>query len=345
MGIPIENIYYLLCYAWDKLDEGDKTQISLNDTTELVDLFAKILINSTKLLLKRGFDKYYVNKTQELAGVKGKIEFSQTLKCGLHHKQRTLCTFDDYSANILHNQILLSTINRLIRTNEVNRELKNELKKLTWMFPNIDLIELKSDLFKKVQLNRNNRFYGFIMNVCKIIYESTLPAEQRGNYTFSDFTRDERKMNQLFEAFIRNFYKIEQKQFNIVKKETIHWQLECNDIISFNYLPSMETDITLENHFQKIIIDAKYYKETMVTYYDKERINSSNLYQLFSYLLNQENKELISTNATGILVYPTITNEYNLSYKYNNHKIFVKTVNLNTNWKNIENRLKEIIAI
>lgn len=50
----------------------------------------------------------------------------------------------------------------------------------------------------------------------------------------------------------------------------------------------METDISLENEEKKIIIDAKYYKETMTVNYDKERIRSSNLYQLFSYLLNQQ---------------------------------------------------------
>jgi len=43
------------------------------------------------------------------------------------------------------------------------------------------------------------------MNVCQIIYESTLPSEEKGKFKFSDFTRDDKKMNQLFKAFVRNF--------------------------------------------------------------------------------------------------------------------------------------------
>jgi 5-methylcytosine-specific restriction enzyme subunit McrC len=59
MQIPIENIYYLLCYAWNKLDEKERVNVSIDDKTELLDLFAKILINATKMLLKRGIDKNY----------------------------------------------------------------------------------------------------------------------------------------------------------------------------------------------------------------------------------------------------------------------------------------------
>lgn len=95
-------------------------------------------------------------------------------------------------------------------------------------------------------------------------------------------------MNKLFEAFIRNFYRREQCFFTIVKKEQIRWKFVPADELSTRHLPLMETDITLENATTKIIMDAKYYSETMTSRYDTEKIKSGNLYQLFSYLSNQE---------------------------------------------------------
>jgi 5-methylcytosine-specific restriction enzyme subunit McrC len=181
------------------------------------------------------------------------------------------------------------------------------------------------------------------MNVCQIIHENTLPSEEKGKFKFSDFTRDEKKMNQLFEAFVRNFYIIEQTKYNIVRKETIIWQFQQADNVNGEYLPQMETDITLENKEEKIIIDAKYYSETMSVNYDKEKIRSSNLYQLFSYLINQRNNTEKNNKATGILLYPTIDEDYDLNYQYRDHKIQIRTVNLNQNWRNISERLKEII--
>lgn len=365
MPIPIKNIYYLLCYAWNKLDESHRIKVSLDDKTELLDLFAKVLINATKVLLKRGIDRDYIENVQEINAVKGKLQVSQTLKQNLLSRQKTLCSFDDFSFNILQNQILLSTIQRLIKTKNVDRKLKTELIFLQRKLPKtIEKIELKNSLFSQVKIHRNNRFYGFVMNVCQIIFENTLPSESKkdeekedkGSYIFSDFTRDERKMNQLFEAFIRNFYKIEQTKYSTVKKEIIKWsfdkvvnnfelQSENNASEHYNYLPRMETDISLENETEKIIIDAKYYKETMKKNYGKEKIQSTNLYQLFSYLLNQEDGSEKTTTAKGILLYPTIEKEYNLDYTFKNHQIQIKTLNLNADWREIEKRLKEIIAI
>jgi 5-methylcytosine-specific restriction enzyme subunit McrC len=343
MNIPIENIYYLLCYAWNKLDEKDRVAVSIDDNTRLLDLFAKVLINATRILIKRGIDKSYVDFTTEFSGIKGKLELSQTLKSNLQLKQKTVCTFDEFSANVLTNRILVTTLIRLVRTSGLDGELKSEIKKLLWMFEGIVQIEIKPSVFAQIRLHRNNKFYSFILSVCQIIYENSLPSESAGTWNFVDFTRDERKMNQLFEAFIRNFYRIEQKVYPNVRSEIIRWNFLTTESESYQYLPQMKTDITLENEQSKIIIDAKYYKETMIENYGKEKIKSANLYQLFSYLLNQHTETEKSRTATGILLYPTIEKDYDLKFKYQSHNIFIKTINLNTSWKNIEQRLIELI--
>ncbi len=152
-------------------------------------------------------------------------------------------------------------------------------------------------------------------------------------------------MNQLFEGFILNFYRIEQRKYKTIKKEINKWQLDNTDSKSSQYLPQMETGITLENDDEKIIMDAKFYRNTITLNYDKERIKSTNLYQLFSYLLNQQDSSLKTHSATGILLYPTIETDYNLNFKYIKHNIQIRTVNLNSNWRHISARLKEIINV
>ena len=142
MQIPIENIYYLLCYAWNKLEEKDRVNVSIDDKTELLDLFAKILINGTKILLKRGIDRSYIDFTDEIAGVKGKVQISQTLKSNILFKQKTICTFDTFSSNILTNRILVSTIYSLSRTKALDKDLKKELITLQRMFSGIELIQI-----------------------------------------------------------------------------------------------------------------------------------------------------------------------------------------------------------
>ena len=343
MSIPVENIYFLLGYAWNRLDEKDRVDVSIDETTQLVDIFAKILINATKVLLKRGIDRSYVDYTGEINGIRGKLELSQTIKSNLLEKQKTICSYDEFSFDILPNRILSSTVYTLCHTTTLDKELRDELYAMSRMLSGITPVSITSSLFRQVRINRNNRIYGFIMDVCKIIHESILPSETKGYYRFIDFYRDEAKMAQLFESFVFNFYKIEQTAFNI-RRESIRWNFEEGVSEYFDYLPLMKTDITLENDARKIIIDAKFYKETMKSHFNKERVNSGNLYQLFSYLVNQEEATDKSVNATGILLYPTVQQEYDLEYQYKDHPIHIRTINLNMNWRDISKRLHDIIA-
>lgn len=343
MSISIKNIYYLLCYAWNKLDEKDRVAVSTDDCTELIDLLAKVLINSTKILLKRGIDKSYTNISAEFAGVKGKLELNETVKRHLLPKQKTVCSFDEFSPNILTNQVLVSTFYRLLKTKTLDAELKQQIKNLIRNFSEVEQIELKNSVFSKVKLHRNNKFYGFLLNVCRLIFENSLLNEYTGNWEFKDFTRDDGKMNRLFEEFVRNFYQIEQKKYR-VKRENIYWNFSSGETNHLQFLPLMQTDITLENNETKIIIDAKYYRKTLSTNYDAEKISSANLYQLFSYVMNQRDGSEKYENTIGILIYPEIDKAYDLQYRYQNHDIFIKTVDLNANWQNIHNRLLNIIG-
>lgn len=344
MNIPIENIYYLLSYAWDKLDIKDKVKVDIDDNTKILDLLAKILITTTKTLLKRGIDRSYIDYTTEIAAVKGKLELSQSLKSNLLYKQHSICTFDEFSPNILSNRILITTLFNLTKTKQLDKDLKLQIHNILKMFSGIDLIQIDAIMFQNVKITRNNRFYSFVLDVCRLIYENLLPSETKGKFSFYDFTRDEKKMNKLFEAFVRNFYAREQREYT-VKREDISWSFSADNTEHINYLPKMQTDITLVNAQSKIIIDAKYYKETMSTYFNAEKIKSHNLYQIFSYLINQHDHTDKSKQATGILLYPTTFEEYNLQYTYLDHKIRICTINLNQEWVKIHKCLVGLLQL
>lgn len=342
MQIPIQNIYYLLCYAWNKLDESEVVDVNVIDSTELIDLFAKILLNSCSRLLKQGLDRYYIEQEDVIMGIKGKFNFSSTIKQNVLPLNKTECIYDEFDYDILHNQILKKTIGKLLRTKKLDSTLKDELHKIYLKFPPISEIVIRNSLFKQIRLHRNNYHYDFIMKVCQIVHENLLIDETKGNYKFKDFTRDEKAMATLFEAFVRNFYKIETDY--TVSSDSIRWKFESDDIEDLEMLPIMLTDITLKSNDRKIIIDTKFYKDAFATRYDKEKINSSNLYQLFSYLKNQETDSDVTLNCEGILLYPSTQKDFLHSFKYKNHKIRIISINLNQDWQAIRTDLLKIVC-
>ena len=341
MDIPIQNIYYLLCYAWDKLAERDIVDVKNIDSTNLVDLFAKVLISGATHLLKRGVDRNYIPFDEDMQTIKGKINFPSTLSRNLLKRARAHCHFDELNHDILHNQLLKKTIYTLIVLDELDNKLRDELLRIYRYFHSISDVKISTKAFRSVRLNRNNYFYAFLLNVCELVYENLLPSEDKGQSKFRDFVKDDRQMAELFENFVRNFYHIEQKEFK-VHREDIFWSYSGSDE-NFSLLPKMQTDISLSNDQRKIIIDTKFYIEAFQYNFDTEKIRSNNIYQMYAYLKQVEKKGGVNLSAEGILLYPSVKQEFSYSTILDNHKFSVISINLNQEWRVIHKDLIDLI--
>jgi len=345
MNIPILNIYYLLCYAWNKLEEKEAVDVRAIDSTELLDLFAKVLITGTTKLLKQGLDRYYVEYESVVNGIKGKLDISKSVKGNYLPLNKTVCSYDEFDYDILHNQILRTTIGKLIKVKKLDKDLKLELHKLFNKLSFVSEVRIRGSDFNRIRLQRNNNHYDFILKVCRIINDNALIEEPPGTYKFNDFSRDEEAMRRLFEAFIRNFYKKEQSEYG-VQIEHIKWNFSAENENDLRFVPEMRTDISLISPHRKIIIDTKYTPNAFQAGYfgEQEKITSGHLYQLFSYLLNQETGSMLTEYCEGILLYPTVDYDFAHTYRYNNHGISVKSINLNQDWRKIEGGLLNMIS-
>lgn len=203
--IPIQNIYYLLCYAWDQLKEGETIDIAADDSKSLTELFARVLAHGTQHLVSRGFDRGYILHREETPRIRGKLNLSASMTRQVWQHGRMVCEFDELSHNVLHNQILNTTINSLLHARGINSDTLDLLNLQAHNLGHIDFVYITSSLFRRVHLYRNNRFYRFLMNVCDLIHNSKLPEQKDGITRFQDFVRDPKQMPYLFEKFVRNF--------------------------------------------------------------------------------------------------------------------------------------------
>src|SRR5687767_11485680 len=128
--IPIENVYYLLTYAWNRWEEGQDVDISGIESNELVDLLAHVLIAGTRRVLRRGLDRSYLDHEEVRTSLRGKVDFGVSTKRMLLPRARAYCRFDELSTDVLHNRILRTTIHRLKQTRGVAPLLRDELEVL-----------------------------------------------------------------------------------------------------------------------------------------------------------------------------------------------------------------------
>jgi 5-methylcytosine-specific restriction enzyme subunit McrC len=340
-SIPIENIYYLLCYAWDRLEERDVARVAASPSARLQDLFARMLELGISHLLKRGIDRTYIPIEDEIPGIRGRLELATSIKRASFLRARAWCAYDELSPDVLHNRIIKTTLRRLAGVGGLDSELAESLRDLYRRMPEVREIALTGRIFRRVKIGRNIAYYGFLLDVCEIVHRNLLVHENTGEYVFRDFTRDDAQMANLFERFLYRFYQYEQRQYR-VEAPHLTWDAEgaADDIA---LLPRMRTDLVLRGIRDTIVIDAKYYSEALGTYFGKASVRSDHLYQLHTYLrhvaLNRDPRV-----TRGMLIYPRTTSSLSLSISIFGHPVTITALNLDQSWENIHNELLGLLT-
>jgi len=339
--IPIKNLFFILCYAWGRLDEGELVSASIDEVRTPQDLLARILINGANRVLKDGLDRGYLEFAEESSSLRGKIDFSTSISRLLFEQAKAATFVDELSHNILHNQILKTTLLSLSNSDLVDERLRSELARLVRKFNDVDSIRLTASVFKRVQLHQNNSFYVFLTNVCELVYLQGTPNSEVGEMNIRDFSRDEVKMRKVFQDFVFNFYKLNQKEYS-VSSERLTWGALGNED-ALKLLPNMYTDVSLSSPSRKVILDTKYYAEAFQSNWGKQSFHSSHLYQLNTYLDSAQRTSSDGRRLDGILLYPATNNEFTFKFELRSHLITVASIDMRLDSKNIGLRLLNLL--
>jgi 5-methylcytosine-specific restriction enzyme subunit McrC len=343
MTIPIRNLYYLFTYAWGRFPAGAFTEVGIEDCPDLPNLFARLLIGGINRLLRRGLDRSYRECLEELRGARGKLLIDRIIKEQTLRRAGVICSYDDLTPNVLHNQILKATCGALSRTRNVTPEYRHELGLIVQRMHDIQDIRLSRQIFGRVQLSRNTGQYAPLLRLCELVFNSLLPDEQGAGWRFADVLKDEVVMSSVFEDFLRNFYAYEQPQYS-VSREIMSWDAIALEDTSTSHLPIMETDITLRAADRVLVLDAKYYREALVERYGTRKVRSGHLYQLSAYLTHAAKRHR-DVPVAGGLIYPALGDPIRLLYQIEGRKVLVASVDLASPWEEIRTDLLSLLQV
>lgn len=336
--ILIQNIYYMLSYAYQVLREQGIKETDVESFDNVQKLCAEILIKGVTVQIKRGLGRDYIPETETLSSVRGKIGVSESIKTQSIIRRQLVCTYDEFSTNTPLNRIIKTTLLLLMRA-DIKPSQKKEIRKLLVYFDGVDQIEIHT-IDWNYNYNRNNQSYRMLISVCYLVIKGLLQTQSDGTVKMMDFL-DEQRMCRLYEKFILEYYRREWPQLT-ANPSYINWALDDgND----DMLPAMITDITLSKGNRVLIIDAKYYAHTLQSQYDKSAVISTNLYQIFTYVKNKEAQLAdYDHEVAGMLLYARTDEELvpDNTYKMSGNTISVKTLDLNADFKEISLQLDKI---
>lgn len=350
--VPIKNILYMFSYIWDKAEAIDLALKDNNDDFDSPNILSKLFLENIKGVLKVGLYREYKSHIEEIKGIKGKIDFKESLNQVSFENAKAVCEYDNFDEDNIINQIIKTTAYRLYKSNGIQEEYRRELNNILLYFNNVKIIDITEKSFN-IHFNRNNYYTYFTIMICKLIKDCTMLSENNGKYKFVNILDDDKKMESIFELFIYKFYNKELKnEYRVYAQQRLNWNLENGQK---DILPSMRMDTVLygKNNNKTIIIDTKYYpdylKKSFYSEEDKKTLISGNLYQMNAYMNNiNTDNELV-----GMLLYPMPYSENEISEKYNIDVVSnggvkkailqIQTINLNNDWKQIKKDLLSIV--
>jgi len=295
--VHMSRVFKMLCYAYD-LDFFSPSQAQYESFPEFFEYLIEIFQKKILRLIKNGLYSNYIDRKEALKFVKGRIN-QKALILSAWQKERIVCDFDEYDNDILENQIIKCTIERISRSSVIqNRVLRNNLKKANRYFQHISYRQLSYSDFAKVQYHVLNAHYEPILLFCKMIWELIGIHERTGNSPFNAYSLD---MNLLFEKYIEKLLKSRLGGLKVVPQRRTYLDVEKDYLI--------KPDIVLvKNDIPALVIDTKYKID--------ESSSSQDVMQMFGYMNNYE--------VNGVLLYP----RFEIQEKENNlgnYKLYTRT--------------------
>lgn len=348
--VPVRNAWCLLLYAWDMAQWRGKWDGAAEAGTNLRGLLARVLVDSTHALLRRQLRRTYVQSSFELRGIRGRIDFAKSLKRLSFEGGRAMCVYPELSVDTLANRVLRSTLHGLLRNEwlevgarpEQSEALRHDLRAAVRAMEGVALRPVQAADFSRLSLGRNDVDYALPIAICRLLLRHGVPSEEAGGDLFAGLLRDEVVFHELFERFVRNFYRFHYPDARI-EAEVLSWF----DEEASPFVPRMKTDITIEwgrPVSRRLVIDTKYYGSALnIRYASAEKFHAANLYQLYAYLRTQEHRGAAYRDANGMLLYPVTNRRLDERMRVQGHEMSVKTIDLALPWHELESELLQLL--
>ena len=177
---------------------------------------------------------------------------------------------------------------------------------------------------------------------CYFIAKRLLLTTEVGPYSLRHFQDQDEDMSRLFEKFVLNYYRRHYSSYE-VSAAKVEWNV---DMVKSTQalLPDMQTDIKIKFPKRTLIIDTKYYGQSLQNNMGKRSIRNSHLYQIQSYVFHEDRN--CSGTVDGMILYARTQEEIvpdgQLVFNSGN-RIYFRNLDLNQKFDKIRKQLDEYI--
>jgi 5-methylcytosine-specific restriction enzyme subunit McrC len=278
-----------------------------------VEWLAFLLVAEIEHLLEQGLRRGYVTVREEVPYVRGRISF-EALHRTLSRPAHLTCEFTDYLADTPENRLLRGTLEILFAM-RLHSEVKLRIATTLRAFSDVAIIRPSISMFGAVNLSRLNRYYEPALRLCQLFLEGSGVRADLGDVVVPAFFVP---MEEVFERAVVNTLREE------IGLSVHHGALFTDRFRHMAGNPALvigfRPDILLGPRERPVLIlDAKYLN-AVGEHRGRPVFSNQNLYQMVTYCT--------TLGCPGILVYPRVSEDIDVTYEVSGTRVTLRTVDL-----------------
>lgn len=350
--IPVRNLWLLMLYASDLFRDLEKAKVAVEDNPDdIPDLVAEMLCRRVERRIQRNLSYGYQSREAVLGRVRGRIDLLNTERHLLLDRGKVACRFDELTIDTARNRFVraaLEEISKIVLRDALThrcRSLAASFRRMGVSGERSGRGEVSIDRFGRHDVDDQP-----MVAAAHLSFNLALPTEAAGAKHLSLPDREITWIRKLYEKGIAGFYDVvlSQKGWRVDAGKTIGWLIESKSPGIDKILPSMRTDIILDQSDagRRIVIDTKFNSVVTRGWYREETLRSGYVYQIYAYLRSQEgNGDPLAENASGLLLHPSVGDMVNEAVVIQNHEIRFATVDLGATAKEIREQLLQVLGV
>ena len=270
----------------------------------LLEVFIENYISEVKKILRVGIKSQYVNQQENLNFLRGKIVNPLNFKHNHSNKAKFYCEFDEFSEDIVYNQLIKSTLLKLSRISKSHNNRTNILQ----LLHHFDTVNESTDFisdFRKV--NGINRLF--------INYKQAISWSEvfLMNKSFTNFSGNSKNMAILFpmERIFEDYIGYLMKTYadgHEIKTQDKSYYLVSNHKAKNKFRLKPDIVATNEDNQEQIIFDTKWKLLDESQEKKNYNISQSDMYQLYAYGKKYALNNSFSIEPKLVLLYPSNPN-------------------------------------
>ena len=284
--VPIANLFRMLEYTYNlksfQLLDGS---VHCETIPEFYNRLADILTQKILAQSRKGFYRTYVKNTELLPYVRGKVDFQYQFK---HPGTVKLnCEYNQYTADIEDNQILLWTLYIIGRSGLCSEQLSTTVRKAYHTLQGLATQRpFKGDDCINRSYNRLNQDYQTLHSLCRFFLDYCGVAHQVGNYQMFPFLV---RTDILYEKFVYAWLK---------SHLPANFEIKAQENFDLDKVLEFRIDLVIyDKNTKKVIfiLDTKYK-------IPDSKPSNQDIYQAIAYAT-------LKNSQNAILVYPKPLNQ------------------------------------